>query len=312
MASGDGMETTCHGACDRGTHTPKLKLHENDSKVTEIEPRETKQMLMDYYPMANPRHGVALIINNKRFSGHSKEREGTDRDESNLVETLLYLGYRVEVRQNCTSHKMTQIFENIDEFLKTSNDAAVDKVSNDSFVCCILSHGGRDSVLGSDNHPVRTENIERIIGRSEVLKRKPKLFFIQACRGPNPGAEIHSDDAEIQSDDGRSSKRSDINFCYATAPGDRTYRNTRTGSWFVTELCKILCEFAPCCTLHQMENKLNAALPADAQYTYRLAVPLDVGLKSGLVQEVTQQPSSAGSMTRDVHFFDSTPFSTEV
>ena len=88
--------------------------------------------------MKAEKHGVALIINNKTFlAKEHKVRMETDRDEQNLIETWLFLGYYIVVVRNITRDEMARTFEKIDTLLNIAEG-----VANDSFVCCILSHAG--------------------------------------------------------------------------------------------------------------------------------------------------------------------------
>lgn len=294
----DGTRTETHQAQDRGTHTPHLQLSDDETDLAAMEQRPYNQLArLQYYPMTNMRHGVALIINNKQFQGHS-EREGSDRDEANLVQTWRYLGFRVEVRRDYTSRQIVEIFQDIDHFLEASDKAGGEgnSVAHDSFVSCFLSHGNKDDVIGADSKGVKMENLERMIGMSRKLRSKPKLFFVQSCRGSNAGAEIQSDD------DNRhciTTNRSDMSFSYATVSGDKAYRNPTRGSWFVTELCKTLCEFAPSCTLHEMQHRVNYAVPGNPEY--KVPPPVLPGA------ERAQQPAYAGTMTKYIHFFDNIP-----
>ncbi len=252
--------------------------------------------------MTSTRHGVALIVNNKKFQVHS-ERKGSDRDEANLVQTWLYLGYRVEVRRNLTSVEFSEIFKDIDRFLKTSDEYAGEDnaVSHDSFVSCFLSHGSKDNIIGVDRVSIEMDNIESMIGKSVKLRSKPKLFFIQACRGWRPGADVQSDDdGEYKP---RVTNRSDMHFSYATVSGNQAYRDTTLGSWFITELCKILCKFAPSHTLHQMQHQVNSAVPGNTKYK----VPGNTEYNVPERAEYAQQPASGGTMTKYVHFFDHLP-----
>lgn len=294
------MEVWSFGALGRGHHTPQLKFSGGETTITTIQPKDYKQIHeLDYYPMTGERHGIALIVNNKKFDG-LRERTGTDRDESNLVQAWLYLGYRVEVRRDCTGKEIEGIFQDIDGFLEASDQRADDgeTVENDSFVSCILSHGDREEVFGSDSKGIKMEAIERAIGQSKILRGKPKLFFVQTCRGDNPGAEVQADDEAAGKK--RVTNRSDMHFSYATTLGDKAWRDPITGSWFVNELCRILCEFAPSCTLHEMQLKLNVAVPANVCYKVPTVRP-----QKSEDGKHTQQPSNAGTMTRCVHFFDS-------
>lgn len=294
----DRTRSDTHQAYDRGSHVPRLQLKDRETDFTTMQPQPHKQITdLQYYPMASKRHGVALIVNNKEFPLHTK-RKGSDRDEANLVQTWLFLGYRVEVRRDLTSVEMMEIFEDIDSFLEVSDKSARDNaVSHDSFVCCFLSHGNKDDIIGADSKSVKMEDIESMIGRSAKLRSKPKLFFVQACRGLRAGAEVQSDDDSKNRY--RITNRSDMYFSYATVPGNHAYRNTVKGSWFVTELCKTLCEFAPSRTLHEMQHQVNSAVPENTDYKVPFSDPGGA--------EYAQQPANAGTMTKCVHFFDSLP-----
>ena len=146
-------------AMDRGTYTPQLKF-ESGNQIAELTPKEELHIpeLSDgYYPMASKKHGVCLVINNKTFKDPKhRERKGTDRDEYNLIETWRYLGYHVEVRREMTAREITDIFYSIDEMLKSINGEMKSQVANDSFVCCILSHGNKFCIYSSNSKEVYT------------------------------------------------------------------------------------------------------------------------------------------------------------
>ena len=59
--------------------------------------------------------------------------------------------------------------------------------SNDScFVCFIMSHGDNGKILCSDEMLIDLKkDIIKPFQMSKTLVNKPKLFFIQACRGDN-------------------------------------------------------------------------------------------------------------------------------
>ena len=136
--------------------------------------RQLKTVAGEYEMKLFP-HGLAVIINNERFVRHTP-REGTGRDEMNMITTFCYIGYKVEVHRNRNIDQMCEIFEEI----KTR-----DHSKYDSFVCCILTHEERDTVIGSDSGSVMIESLNHhLCARScPNLVGKSKLFFIQACRG---------------------------------------------------------------------------------------------------------------------------------
>ena len=128
-------------AIDRGLHQARLKLKDEEDVITNIPPKSAPHdqkpySYLGFYPMKYRKHGVAVIINNKKFKKLST-RTGTDRDEANLIETWQYLGYHIVVFKDLKRDTMAQLFLNIDrEVLKDVRD-----VEHDSFACCILSHG---------------------------------------------------------------------------------------------------------------------------------------------------------------------------
>lgn len=55
----------------------------------------------------------------------------------------------------------------------------------DCFIIAILSHGDEGAIYGTDGDLVTLEDIMYQFGanRCPTLSGKPKLFFVQACRG---------------------------------------------------------------------------------------------------------------------------------
>ena len=175
------------------------------------------------YPMKQSPHGTAVIINNSNFTSHS-DREGTELDAENLKNTFRFLDYQVYQYTNCTAAGMVKIFQK----LKGIRDDC------DSFVCCILSHGRLDEIVGSDSIGVSIHKLTSRLSDYNCpgLAGKPKLFFIQACREEG-GAEGSS-----QIKPGK-----DFLFSYATPPSNVAYRDIEHGSWYISKLCKALCRF---------------------------------------------------------------------
>ena len=122
----------------------------------------------------------------------------------------------------------------------------------DSFVCCILSHGYLDGIYGADSKPVTIADVAGIFKGSYCpsLIGKPKMFFIQTCRG-------HSLDVGDIENDGNNCNNSlchslpseaDFLFGYATPPGRVSFRSTEHGSWYISSLCQVLKDHA-----HQLD-----------------------------------------------------------
>lgn len=218
------------------------------------------------YTMKQFPHGVALIINNETFARQA-EREGTAIDERNLTHAFRFLGYKVEVHRNLNSQEMLEI---VGEMGKR------DHKNCDSFVCCILSHGNEGHVYGTDSVMVNLDDLAKKVDANNCpsLGGKPKLFFLQACRGKmkEDAIRVATDAADIlpqkrvATDSGvRIATDSDVEipvmadffFGHATPLGFVAWRDLDNGSWYVAELCKALCEMSTYASLADMMTRVN-------------------------------------------------------
>jgi len=251
------MDGLCHGLM-HDCYDPQPKGDVNHIKFSfgNVVPQDgERRSVAGVYLMSSWPHGVAVIINNERFQ-KQKDREGTHIDEKNLIQTLRYLGYIVEVYRNCTARNILDIME--EYRLK-------DHSSYDSFICCILSHGKQGQIFGSDSFLVPLDDITRKLDgdKCPTLASKPKMFFLQACRGvmkDSGVSTVEADDDEMEEEEKvfsssgapRVATDSDITipraedfyFGYATASGHVAWRDLDNGSWYVSELCRSLASYA--------------------------------------------------------------------
>lgn len=216
--------------------------------------------------MASWPHGVAVIINNETFQ-KQRDREGTQIDEKNLVQILRYLGYRVDVYQNCNAQNILDIMEEY---------RMQDHWSYDSFICCILSHGKMGQIYGSDSLMVPLDDIANKLNgdNCKSLASKPKMFFMQACRGTmkDKGVNVEADDDAMEDeqrvlspsgvrvmtdDDSKIPSAKDFYFGYATASGHVAWRDLDNGSWYISELCRSLASYARFASLSDMMTITN-------------------------------------------------------
>ena len=204
------------------------------------------------YAMERFPHGIALIINNETFE-RQKIREGTDLDEGNLVETFRYLGYQVEVHRDKKKAEIETIFDDM---------KARDHSMYDSFVCCLLTHGADGGyIYASDSQKLELNNLISKLNAASCksLFGKPKLFFIQACRGKGKSPAVYLERVESDSDTPMVlPNESDFFFGYATTPTMVAWRDLDNGSWYVNELCQTLCEhssYADLTSMHEIVQR---------------------------------------------------------
>ena len=227
-------------------------LQQNNEQI-EILRRENQQgpavigPVGEKYHMDKTPHGIAVIINNSVF--HSvvptedplQDRRGSQVDEDNLRVTWEYLRYDVRIFKNLTASEMTRQLMQI---------ALQNHEKYDSFVCCILSHGYLDGVYGTDSKPVKINDIASLFKGNfcPTLADKPKLFFIQACRGDDEDrGVVVQKDAKGDDDAFRHSLPSEADFLfgYATPPGNVSWRSPRYGSWYISKLCEVFVDYSP-------------------------------------------------------------------
>lgn len=209
----------------------------------------------ELYKLEKNPHGVCLIINNHKFYHNQDpqkahpQRGGAEIDQYNLTQTFRYLRYKVEVEENLTSDQM------MDRLMKMSQR---DHSRYDSFVCCILSHGEHNIIHGANSEPVNVNDLTGIMKYCVTLRNKPKMFFIQCCRGEDEDVGFERDNPG----DGSSFRstipqEADFFLGFATPLGKAAYRSRKHGSWYISELCKVFTQYGYHSTLSSMMRRVN-------------------------------------------------------
>ncbi|XP_035666920.1 caspase-2-like [Branchiostoma floridae] len=138
-----------------------------------------------------------------------------------------------------------------------------------------MSHGEEGVIFGTDGVPVQLDEIFSMFDNKNCLrlKGKPKLFFIQACRGskvdkdepdgPEPAVKVNlkreirnllhlpEDESDGPLQDSQTT-RTDMLCGYATQPGYKSFRNRENGSWFIQDITKVFMEHAKDKSLREM------------------------------------------------------------
>lgn len=211
----------------------------------------------DCYHMLSPTRGICLLINNIKFTDESLYRQGSDVEGHQLAELFTQLGFTVRYLQNQTAKQMNEAFDAVacDENHR----------SYDAFVAIILSHGVNDNIiLGTDSYPVFLDSILTKFNNENcpLLISKPKMFFIQACRGFKQDFGVLKPCASVLGETEfsvapipqtiRVPTWTDTLVCNSTCDGFASMRNIITGSWFGDALIKVFCEHARDTELHRL------------------------------------------------------------
>jgi len=222
------------------------------------------------YKMNHSRRGRCLIINNKKFDEMGL-RTGAEQDEKNLKESFLSLGFQerdIKIKTDLKTAKMRKELEKL---------AEKDYTDNDCLICCILTHGDENYLYGTDGsvenylHANELTNIFVKKGH-RTLAGKPKIFFIQVCRGRelDDGSKLVDDGVVESAGPGGTrpvlkprpkhyqiSEQSDFLLAWAAPPGYFSFRNNENGSWFIQELGKVLKKDGQRLEIHQILSRVN-------------------------------------------------------
>ena len=236
------------------------------------------------YPMTNVPRGYAVIINNFKFDeGTMLEfRKGSEIDVRKMEELFHWLQFKVEVHQNKTAAEIISIVR------KYCYEKEHTKF--DCFVLFLMSHGSEDAIFGTDRKLVNVRHdIRRYMTADKCfsLANKPKLIFVQACRGEEanqgfvvtesahhlmgnlPRQEVHNYPAYTPSnldiapsfappvDVKYIPQDSDILIFYASTASHAALRHTQEGGWFVMKLYDVMCEYAEKEDLQSMITKVT-------------------------------------------------------
>ena len=221
--------------------------------------------------MKSKPRGIALIINNEEFN-HSTEytqkeqqqeeldvRHGSAKDVAALEKLFVALDFKVKIERNRGRKEIFKILE----------DASFEDHKNyDCFVLWLMSHGQDGQFYGADGQTVPIDTVRDLFSNAQcpTLKGKPKIIFIQACRGrekeqgvvadapqspTKQGREPSSHDDEESSDRGFNFQLSkaipahaDILIANSTISGYASFRNPHAGSRFVRCIVEVFREFA--------------------------------------------------------------------
>ncbi|XP_078616689.1 uncharacterized protein LOC144884978 isoform X2 [Branchiostoma floridae x Branchiostoma japonicum] len=169
----------------------RLSVVTSRTSLTQMRPSQQN----DYYKMTSDPRGLALIISNINFTDPSMSRSGGEKDLDTLRRICEKLKLQQEIREDLTSQEIEAAAEDV---------SRRDHSSYDCFVLFLLTHGDVAGVLGTDGQRVSVDSIVSSFQACQSLVGKPKIFFIQACRGVDrdPGQE-HTDTTGTL-DEGRS------------------------------------------------------------------------------------------------------------
>ncbi|KAL0848895.1 hypothetical protein ABMA28_013297 [Loxostege sticticalis] len=190
----------------------------------------------EYYNMSGEK--IMLIFNQINFDKNCfygdeppDEREGTTEDAKVMEALFEDLGFKVAVHTDKTYSVIEEII------IKLCQD---DHTGTSCLAIVIMTHGHRNGELCARDRSYYLADIIGFFEKGHIsLVHKPKLFFIQACRGDM------TDSGKMTYHDGFAKKplhvptHVDFLIARATVEDYRAWRQLY-GSWFIKELCEVI------------------------------------------------------------------------
>ncbi|PBC26688.1 Caspase [Apis cerana cerana] len=240
------------------------------------------------YSMTQKKRGKCVIFNHEKFEyERESRRKGTKYDEDAIKKTFSALGFEVKVYNDL---KVNEIMEVITSLQNEEHDDC------DCICFFVLTHGKiGDNVSAYDmTYPVQMIwqpfNSDSCIS----LAGKPKLFFVQACRGVASDSGIQGRSCGTDSDEMTYilPTTADFLYAYSTMEGCYSFRDTNRGSWYIQTLCKVINERWKDCDMLKM---LTITLRKVATEYSSQHDELDKDRKK-------QMPTFTSTLTRDLYF----------
>ncbi|XP_055904595.1 caspase-6 [Eupeodes corollae] len=224
------------------------KYDEVDGQATEIKGPIRSIATKDVtYDTSNRNIGIALIFNHKEIRNQDP-RKGTERDRERVKSMLKQYGFDVRTFDDLTFEKLNGQLKDV---------AAEDHSDNDCLVVVVMSHGIEGKIYAKDmTYPVERLWTPFLGENCKSLINKPKLFFIQACRGNQLERPVTYESVAPMSRFASSvpeekqtityaiPNTADLLVFYSTFDGYYSFRNVENGSWFIQAFCQAFEEAA--------------------------------------------------------------------
>ena len=190
------------------------------------------------YKMDHVFRGKAVIFNNLDFDhADLTYRRGSKKDADDMEKVLKKLDFDVDKYVDFT---LTQIRNKLRKIAEDRDMNA----DSDCLLVVVLSHGGDDDLMAAQDEWYSDEELWNpfLADNCPSLRNKPKLFFLNACRGnkQDRGAETDNKPEKTTVKRSKLPNHADFLIARSTVPGYVSWRNPTEGSHFIQALCEVL------------------------------------------------------------------------
>uniref|UniRef100_A0A182SG09 Caspase n=1 Tax=Anopheles maculatus TaxID=74869 RepID=A0A182SG09_9DIPT len=277
-------------------HTTDLIADGVSNAIVHLEPAQptlavqnANDTFEEEYDTSNPRRGKAIILHHENFRELTK-REGSGRDCSTAITVLTCMQFDVRVYQDLPFAELCSVLKEV---------ASEDHSDDDCLLVMIMTHGD-DDVLYAYDRPYNADLLfQPFMGDAcPMLRGKPKLFFVQACRGTEFDRGVRLGYGCADNDTSESHKyvipsTADLLVMYSSYKGHVSWRSLEGGSWFIQALCVEL----ELNWRHMELLQLLTAVSRRVAYDYQSKVP-----QSEANNAMKQMPTIVSMLTKAVYF----------
>ncbi|KAI8776068.1 angiopoietin-4 [Biomphalaria glabrata] len=246
------------------------------------------------YSMKNPKKGIVLIFNNTNFHSSSlPTRHGSDADEESMRKLFRVMDFEaddIRIRRDVSVNEMKR------ELAEVSR---LDHTDYNCLVCFILSHGEDGYVHGTDGKMAVTDITSFFQGnRCPTLNGKPKLFFVQACRGTKFDEGVDYVDScvpdQVQENLGFAIPQYEPDFliAYSSVQGYFSWRNNAKGSYFIQAIQEVFSNYWGEFNLQKLMTGVN----------WVMATRFESKSSNDFMRYKKQMPCFLSTLTKDLYF----------
>uniref|UniRef100_A0A182HQI1 Caspase n=1 Tax=Anopheles arabiensis TaxID=7173 RepID=A0A182HQI1_ANOAR len=264
-------------------------ITQSDQIASRQRSQNARALQEEEYDTNHRRRGMAIILNHENFELMSK-REGTNRDRDAATAVLTSMQFDVRVYNDLGRDELFCVLLAL---------ASEDHSDCDCLLVMLMTHGD-DDVLYAYDGPYSVDKLwESFMGNAcTTLLGKPKLFFVQACRGSTFDKGVKLGCRDLDSDHFSSHKyviptTADLLVMYSSYKGHVSWRSPRGGSWFIQALCVEL----ETNWKHMELLQLLTGVSRRVAYDYQSNMP-----SKGRMDAMKQMPSIVSMLTKLVYF----------
>jgi len=207
--------------------SPKASENEKDWNKVEQKRKLFIIFIMERFTETCKWVNTNQIVNN---------RDGAQHDAARLNKSMKRLGFEVRIYKNQPKANVADILEKY---------KGMDMSNIEVFGMAISSHGSSDNIIYLNDTHTDLNFFVDPIKSNKTLAQKPKLFFVNACRGGKFAKTVELV-AQSTVQPRRWPYDADCLIHFSTIEKTFSLRNTKTGSYFIVALVwRDIFEFHP-------------------------------------------------------------------